>query len=344
MRESLKQIALYRPPKTQGKIPLHLNTNRLGPNPVVCRVAELLQKIELNDYPDNEAQLLRRALADHYGLAPEWFLVGNGSDEVFDLIFKTFLNPDDLAAYTGPTYVMYPQYALINAARAVEVPLDEAFDLDAQALLTTSAELRVVCTPNNPTGNVLDPSVIEKVLRSSGRLTVIDEAYGEFANGDWLRYVREYANLLVTRTFSKAYGLAGLRVGYVAANPELIQQMERARLPYNLNALSQALAVAALQEQDFVREYVGLIRSERPQWTEALTARGFRVWPSQTNFLLTEVPTGVNRDALVARLATAGVLVRSTGSHPRLKRCLRITVGLPTDLDALLKALDQELP
>lgn len=341
MRESLRQIALYRPPESRGRTPLHLNTNRLGPNPAVRRLAELLQKIELNDYPDNEARLLRQALADHYGLTHEWFLVGNGSDEVFDLIFKTFLNPGDVAAYAGPTYVMYPQYALANAARAVEVPLDEAFNLDSQALLAQPAPLRVLCTPNNPTGNVLDPNAIEEVLRS-GRLTVIDEAYSEFAGENWLRRVREYSNLLVTRTFSKVYGLAGLRVGYVAANPALIQQMDRARLPYNLNALSQALAVAALQEQDFVREYVNLIRAERPRWTQAFGTRGFRVWPSQANFLLVEAPKEIERDALVARLERAGVLVRSTGSHPRLQRCLRITVGLSSDLDVLLQALDKQ--
>ncbi len=342
MRESLRSLKPYRPPEAKG-LALHRNTNRLGTNPAAGQMARLFAGIDLSDYPNSRAQTLRRALAVRYGLQPENFLVANGSNEVFDLIFKTFLNPGDPVVFPNPSYAMYRHYALINAARPIEVPLDAAFDLKADAILGVDAELIVLCTPNNPTGNTLSPNSIEAVLRS-GHPVVIDEAYGEFAGANWIERACEFPNLLVTRTFSKAYGLAGLRVGYLAACPELIEQIERARLPYNLNALSQALATAALNEQPFVRDYLALIRRERPRWAQALSRRGFRVWPSQANFLLAAVPQGFDRDTLVRELADRRVLVRSAGSHPRLQRCVRITVGTPDDLEVLLTALDEVLP
>ncbi|MBI3659693.1 histidinol-phosphate transaminase [Candidatus Acetothermia bacterium] len=342
MRESLRQLAPYVTTKARG-LPLHLNTNRLGVNPVIQRASQLLEKIDLSIYADRDAMPLRQALATHYDLGPEYFLAGNGSDEVFDLIFKTYLNPDETVAYPGPTYSMYRHYALTNGANAVEVPLDEAFDLKAQALVETKAKLLVLCTPNNPTGNTLHAQSIEKVLRS-GQLVVIDEAYAEFGGHDWIRAVRDFPNLMVVRTFSKAYGLAGLRVGYVVANPKLIEPIELVRLPFNLNAFSQALAAEALREQEFVRAYTRLIREERPRWAEALTERGFHVWPSQANFLLVAMPDGVERDLFVAELETKGVLVRTLGEHPRLRECVRITVGTPDDRAILLKAIDEVLP
>lgn len=342
MRDSLRSLKPYRPPEAEG-LALHRNTNRWGTNPAAQEMARLFAEIDLSGYPDSEATALRQALAARYGLQPENFLVANGSNEVFDLIFKAFLNPGDPVAFPDPSYSMYRHYALINAARPIEVPLDAAFDLDAAAILGTDAELIVLCTPNNPTGNTLSTGAIEAVLLS-GRPVVIDEAYGEFAEADWIGRVGEFPNLLVTRTFSKVYGLAGLRVGYLAASPELIEQIECARLPYNLNAMSQALATAALNEQAFVRDYAALIRRERPRWAQALSQRGFRVWPSQANFLLAAVPQGIDRDVLVRELADRRVLVRSAGPHPRLQRCVRITVGTSDDLEALLTALDEVLP
>ena len=341
MRESLRQLAPYLATKARG-LPLHLNTNRLGVNPVIRRASQLLEKIDLSIYADRDAVVLRQALATHYGLDPENFLAGNGSDEVFDLIFKTYLNPDETVAYPGPTYSMYKHYALTNGANAVELPLDEAFNFEVQALVETKAKLLVLCTPNNPTGNTLHAPSIEKVLRS-GQLVVIDEAYAEFGGDDWIQAVRDYPNLLVVRTFSKAYGLAGLRVGYVASNPKLIEPLELVRLPYNLNAFSQALAAEALREQAFVRAYTTLISEERPRWSQGLMERGFHVWPSQANFLLVAMPTGVVRDAFVAQLEERGVLVRTLGEDPRLRQCVRITVGTPDDRATLLKAIDEVL-
>jgi len=157
---------------------------------------------------------------------------------------------------------------------------------------------------------------------------------------DWLDEVARRPNLLVSRTVSKAYGLAGLRLGYLVGHPDLIQCVERARLPYNLNSVGQRVATAALREQDFVRGYVDYVRAERPRWAQALEALGFRVWPSQTNFLLARVPDERDRDALVAALGERGVWIRSAGAHPRLTRCVRVTIGSPDDRDALFRTME----
>lgn len=341
MRQSLSDIKPYKTPKVQG-LGLQSNTNRMGPNPAKDRMAELLADINLNNYPDNEAKALRQAMGNLYGLDPESFLITNGSNEAFDLIFKTFLNLGETVAFPSPSYSMYPYYSKANAVNFVEVPLDENFQLDAGAFLDNDAKLFIICSPNNPTGNTIRPEVIEKVL-ASGRLLVVDEAYAEFANDDWIKRINEFPNLIVTRTLSKAYGLAGLRLGYLATQPEKVDLIWRARLPYNVNALSQAVATAAMNEQTFVDEYVSMILEQRPLWIEKLTQRGFSVYPSDSNFILMEVPSGVNRDGLVQNLIDAGVIIRSSGTHLRLKNCVRITIGTPQDGEILFKALDEVL-
>jgi len=341
MRQSLTGIKSYKTPRVQG-LGLQSNTNRMGPNPVKDRMAALLADINLNNYPDNEAKALRQALSDLYRLDPESFLVTNGSNEAFDLIFKTFLNPGETVAFPSPSYSMYPYYSRANAVNFVEVPLDENFQLDADAFLDNEAELLIICSPNNPTGNVMKPETFEKIL-DSGRLVVIDEAYAEFANGNWIKRIDEFPNLIVTRTLSKAYGLAGLRLGYLATNPERVDLIWRAKLPYNVNALSQAVATAAMNEQSFVDDYVSMILEQRSVWTDALSQRRFTVFPSDSNFILMEVPEGVNRDTLIGNLIEAGVIIRSSGTHPRLQNCVRITIGTPQDGEILFKALDEVL-
>jgi len=341
MRESLKGVKVYRVPSVQG-LGLQSNTNRMGPNPASAKLATVLGDLDLNAYPDNEATALRQALARLHGLDPASFLVANGSNETFDLMFKTFLDPGQRAAFPDPSFSMYPYYANINAVSYVEVALNEAFELDATALLETQAQLYVLCSPNNPTGNALDPRAVEAVL-ASGTVTIVDEAYAEFSDYNWLQRIEEFPNLLVTRTLSKAYGMAGLRVGYVAGHPKLIEQISKARLPYNLNALSQYVATDALSQQRFVKDYVAMIVEQRALWGRDLEQRGFFVWPSQANFVLARVPHGVERDKFVGALGAAGVVIRSAGAHRRLCDCVRVTLGTPQDRVLFLDAVDAVL-
>jgi len=341
MRSSLSGLKPYRTPKVQG-LGLQSNTNRLGAHPVHGRLGELLTSVALNDYPDNELSALKEALAALYDLPPECFLITNGSNEAYDLIYKTFVNPGEAVAYPDPSFSMYPYYAHINGITPIEVPLDEDFDLDVKATLDTDAALIVLCSPNNPTGNVLEKTRIETVLKS-GRPLAVDEAYGEFADQDWVKRIDEFPNLMVTRTFSKAYGLAGIRLGYLVAQPEKIEWLLRVRLPYNVNTLSQAVATAALGERGFVQKYLSMIAQQRPAWSTALEQRGFWVWPSQANFVLANVPEGVDRDDFIEDLMRCGVIVRSSGAHPRLRRCVRVTIGTPKDLETFTQALDEVL-
>jgi histidinol-phosphate aminotransferase len=294
MRHSLSSVKPYLTPKTDG-LGLQSNTNRLGPNPVFQRLGTLLDGLDLNNYPDNAAVNLCQALGNLYDLSVESFLITNGSNEAFDIIFKTFLNPGETAAFPSPSYSMYPYYAKANAVNALEIPLDENFDLDVDGFLKLDAELLILCSPNNPTGNTLSVDRIETIL-NSGRRVVVDEAYGEFANDHWISQIEKYPNLIVTRTLSKAYGLAGLRLGYLATHPDTVDLIMRARLPYNVNTLSQVVAVAALQEKEFLKQYLSLISEQRPLWSNELQQRGFHVYPSQSNFILAKVPDDVNRD------------------------------------------------
>ncbi len=354
MRRTLQGLEPYRPPETDRQgVALHRNTNRWGAHPAVRELLRGLSieiGVDVSEYPSGDARPVREALAARFqrlglGPTPDCFLVTNGSNEAFDVALKALLDPGEAVAVPSPSYSMYRAYALMNGLRLVEAPLGPSFELDPDALLATKAEAFIVCSPNNPTGTPFAREAVDKLIKT-GKFVILDEAYAEFSDEPegWLPEALERENVIVARTLSKAFGLAGLRVGYLVARPSTIERLNRARLPYNVNALSQALAVRALREPDYAEEYAQFIRKERPRWARALKERGFRVWPSQANFLLAEVPEGVGRDALVGALAAQGVHVRAAGAHPRLRRCVRVTIGTPDDLSALLRALDAALP
>lgn len=344
MRRTLDGLAPYRPPQADGR-PLHRNTNRWGPHPVIEQLADRTRDLDVSAYPDASASGVREALGARHGLSPDWFVVGNGSNEVFDMLVKTLLDPGDLVLHPSPSYGMYPHYALANAASVDDVELDADFDLEAHPFVERNPELVVLCSPNNPTGNALNAEAIRALLEADPeRPVIVDEAYAEFGDHDWLARVPDFANLIVVRTLSKAFGLAGLRLGYAAAHPDVLQYVERARMPYNVNALTQALATAALREPRSADDYTVMIREQRPRWAESLRERGFHVWPSEANFLLAGVPDSVEREDLMARLREEGILIRAPGSHPRLADDVRITVGTAEDREALMAALDKVLP
>ena len=344
MRRTLEGLTPYRPPESDGR-PLHRNTNRWGAHPALRQLADLAADLDLSAYPDGSASGVRQALAARFELPTDWFLVGNGSNEVFEVLFKALLDPGELVLHPAPSYGMYRHYALANAVAIGDVELDPDFDLEPGPYLDQDPALIALCSPNNPTGNALGPEAVQALLEADPeRPVVVDEAYAEFGDQSWLARVGEFPNLIVVRTLSKAFGLAGLRLGYAVARPDWLQVVERARLPYNVNALTQTLAAAALRDPAFADDYVAMIRAERPRWAEALGERGFRVWPSQANFLLARVPDGAEREALMADLADEGILIRGPGSHPRLAECVRVTIGTAEDRAALMSALDAVLP
>jgi histidinol-phosphate aminotransferase len=238
---------------------------------------------------------------------------------------------------------MYPFYGGVNFGRLRPVPLKvrEGFALDADRILRAKAKVTVIASPNSPTGNAFPPDVLGAVLRRSAGIVVIDEAYAEFAGTAWVRKAVRHPRLIVTRTFSKAYALAGLRVGYAVGSTAAIDALLRVKPPFNVGAFAEAVAVAALRQQRFVDHVVGRVRAERVRVAAALRALGARPYPSDANFLLADV--GRPSDRVSRALREAGVLVRNMTDWPGLETCIRVTLGPPALNDRFLRALRKVL-
>lgn len=336
------QVPVY-PAPVRGVARMDANTNLFGPNPAVGRAARRLDALEVQHYPTGNSDALRDALARFWKVGRAQVVVGNGSDELFDLIAKAFVNPGDRVAFPTPSFVMYPFYAKVNLGIPTPVPLirSTAFSLDVDGILSARAKLTLIASPNSPTGNAFPARAIERVIRGSRGIVVVDEAYAEFSDQNLAPWVRRFDNLLVTRTFSKAYGLAGLRVGYAIGPPALVDAVLRAKPPFNVGAFSEAAAIEALRHRPFVRRCVRVIRSERARVSAALRAMGLGVNPSDANFLLIDVgrPARAVRDALRRR----GVLVRDLTDFRGLAACLRVTLGPRAVNDRFLRALGGSL-
>ena len=268
-------------------------------------------------------------------------ILGNGSDELIQIIALALARPGAAVLAPEPTFVMYRMSALYAGLRFVGVPLTAAFTLDVDAMLAAIERERpalvFLASPNNPTGNLFAAAEVERVLRAAPGLVVIDEAYGAYTDESFLPRVREFANLLVLRTVSKI-GMAALRLGYAVAAPEWITELNKVRPPYNLNALTQAAAPVLLAEGRLLTRHAATIRAERARLAGALSGLpDVTVYPTQANFVLMRVP---DAPGWFGGLRAAGILVKNLhGSHPALAHCLRITIGTPTENDALLAAL-----
>jgi histidinol-phosphate aminotransferase len=330
------QAPVY-PAPTRGAAAMDANTNLLGPNPAIAETARRVGRLALNQYPTGNSDPLRDALADAWRLRREHFVVGNGSDELFDLVTKAFVGPGDPVAFPVPSFVMYPFYARINLGRAVPVPLGPGFALDVERLLRARPRVILLASPNSPTGNAFPRAALDAVIRRAPGIVVVDEAYAEFCDQALIRRAPRAPNLIVTRTFSKAHGLAGLRIGYAAGPPPLIDALLRVKPPFNVDAFAEAAAIGALRNRGYVRRVVRTIRAERARVAASLRAMGFRPYPSDANFLLADVG---RPSAEVARaLRAAGFLVRAMTDWPGLATCIRVTLGPPALNDRFLRAL-----
>jgi len=323
------------------------------PLPDALRAAWLavVAEVELNRYPDPQARELRARLLARHGLAaPTDVLLGNGSDEIIRMLCLAFARgPDATVLTVEPSFALFGSAAQAVGMRTVGVPLAAAdFALDVPGMLSAiereQPALVFLASPNNPTANRLDEGTLEALCTAAPGLVVLDEAYYRFAGATRVGEVAAHENLVVMHTLSKV-GLAGLRVGALYGAAEWLALLERVRMPYNINALSQAGALFALTHEAVFERQVEAVLAERGRLAARLAALpGMRVWPSATNFLLARAPAGRGR-ALCAALRRAGVLVRNLdGSHPLLADCLRVSVGTPRDnrqfLDALAAALD----
>lgn len=307
-------------------------------------LAQTLAGVDVNRYPDSDARAVKRALREHLVLDDGvGLLVGNGSDEIIQLLTAAVAGEDAAVLAPEPSFVMYRRNALVARARYVGVPLADDFALDGDAMLTAIARERPALVwlafPNNPTGNAFDVAAIERVIAAAPGLVAIDEAYYAFADTSFLSRVLEYPNVVVVRTVSKV-GMAGLRLGYVCGDPAWIDALERIRPPYNVNSLTQAAAPVMLQHAGVFAAQAHEIRQERTRVHRALAALpGLRAFATQTNFVLVRVP---DARTWFAALCDARILVKNLdGAHPLLANCLRITVGTPPENDAVLQTLQR---
>lgn len=331
----------YKAPLDGDPLRLDQNTNLHGPNPCLADLDPTA--VDVAQYPTRDADALLDDLAAHHSVAPENLVLGNGSDEILDLITKAYTLPGGTLAAPTPSYSLYPFYAHLQDLKLKQVPLRGGFRLDVDGLLAAEADLTIVASPNNPTGNRFPTGDLERLVLESDGVVVVDEAYIEYAGEphSFLRRVEDYDNLIVTRTFSKAFGLAGLRIGYAAANQDLMQRLRLVKPPFNLNLLSEAAGRLALQHKDWMEATVAAVVEERERMADALRRHGFRIHPSDANFLLADAPDdpGIVQDALKRQ----GILVRTFPGGAGLDRCVRFTVGRPEHTDALDAALAEVL-
>ena len=317
------------------------NANLIGANPVVTRFFGLFDPLDLNDYPTPHSDLLRKKLSQHYGLGTDQFIVGNGADELLDLAIKCFIDPGDKLVMPDPTFGMYEVFGRVNCAEIVKVPLDGDWQLDVDGILRSHATVAILASPNNPTGNSYRDEDIRRVVREFKGIVVLDEAYGEYARKSYLPLIPGNPNIIVLKTFSKAYGLAGLRVGFAVSNRALMAQMYKAKAPYNVNIISEGIAVRALAERKFLVSTVRRITHEREKMKRKLEELGFKVYPSEANFLLAKPP--IRSRTLCRRLLKRGIVIKDLGSHPCLLDHVRITLGGADPNDRLLRAITRSL-
>jgi histidinol-phosphate aminotransferase len=343
IRADVRSLQAYPVSKADGLIKLDAMENPFAlPASLRERLARVLADVPVNRYPDGAGDAVKAALARSLPL-PDGaaLMLGNGSDELIQLLTTAIAAPGASVLAPEPSFVMYRLNAQYANVRYVAVPLRPDFSLDADAMLTAIARERPTLVwlayPNNPTGNRFAPATIERILAAAPGLVVVDEAYYAFADDSFLPRVLEFENLVVVRTVSKI-GLAGLRLGYAAAHPAWIAEIDKVRPPYNVNALTQAAVPVILAAADELAKQATTIRSERARLAQSLAAlRDVTVFPSETNFVLLRVP---DADAWYSSLRKAGILVKNLhGYHPLTSQCLRITVGAPAENDALLAAL-----
>ncbi len=324
-----------------GVLRLDANTNILGQNPAVRAVARHAAALEVNQYPSGNSDPLREALSDLYRVPVGCIVVGNGSDEIIDLCARAFLDPGSRVVYPSPSFVMYGFCGRVHLGRLVPVPLRDDWSLDVSRVLAARGRLTFVASPNNPTGNAFPDRDLARIARKTRGIVVIDEAYAEFHGQGWARKALSYPNVIAMRTLSKAYGLAGLRVGYAIARPEVAKQLLRVKAPFNVGTFAEAIAVEAVRDRSFMRRTVETVRRERPRLALALGRLGFHVWPSEANFLLARSP--IPARTLLERLRKRGVLLKDMSRGPGLADCVRITVGTAAAHRRFLMALENSL-
>ncbi|MDQ4142613.1 MAG: histidinol-phosphate transaminase [Actinomycetota bacterium] len=346
-REDLSDLERYSSQQPEARVRLNTNESPFAPPAeIVDRVKEELASASLNRYPSREATRLRDKVAELNSWPPEGVWVANGSNEVFLHMLLAFGGPERTVVTFEPTYALHSTLSQVTGTRVHKRPRSPDFLIDLEDALDTIAsvapDIVMVCSPNNPSGGCEPLGTVRTLLESSPGLVVVDEAYIEFATEE--ESVRslldENRNLVLVKTLSKAWSLAGLRLGYLLAHPEIVAEMEPIRIPYHLSTVAQAAGEAALDGAAFLKEAVETIALERDRIAVSLQKMGLTTFPSRANFVLFRVD---DADEVWSRLLEREVLVRNLSDQPGLEGCLRVTAGRPQENDAFLAALQEAL-
>lgn len=349
VRPEIRALQAYHVPPATGMIKLDAMENPYRwPDEMLDAWQVKLRDAEINRYPDPQAAIVKEGLRREMGVpAGQDILLGNGSDEIIQMLALLVMGRGRCVLAAEPGFVMYRMIATVTGLDYIGVPLDANFDLDADAMLSAIKQhqpsLIFLALPNNPTGNVFSVDRVRAVIEAAEGLVILDEAYTAFTDADHLSFIEDYDNVLVMRTLSKV-GLAGLRLGLLIGAADWLVEIEKVRLPYNINVLTQLSAEFALENFQVMRQQTALIRAERERLTSELRGiNGLQVWPSEANFVLVRTPAGRAQEVFEF-LKQRNLLVKCLdGTHLQLHDCLRLTVGEPADCDLLLAALRDAL-
>lgn len=338
IRKSVQALEAYTPgeqPKRPGLVKLNTNENPYPPSPRVAEALAAISPETLRLYPDPVSAGLREAIAELHGVALDQVFAGNGSDEILALCTRAFVEDDGTIGYFMPSYSLYPVLAAIRSVPGVACELTESFEWPARD--PAPASLFFLTNPNAPTSMLFPKGRVESFCRSFPGVVLVDEAYVDFARESCLDLAKTLPNVLVMRTFSKSYSLAGIRCGYVVGPQPLIAALFKIKDSYNLNRLTQAAATAAVRDQDTMRTNVDRIKATRDRLSGALRRLGFTVCPSEANFVWAR-PAGRTARAVFEALKTEGILIRYFPGE-RTGDYVRITVGTDSEVDRLLQVL-----
>ena len=343
-RPSVRRIRNYEAPEEgrEGKLRLDFNENTVGCSPAVLRALQTVTAEQLAMYPEYENSV--RRLAAYFGVRPSEMLLTNGVDDALRLLMEVFIEPGDAVLIPEPTFSMYRFFSQVAGARVISVRFDRAMNFPVEATLRElrrSPHILFIANPNNPTGTLLDETSLARILDAAPRTVVlVDEAYFDFSGLTVLPWIRRRPNLIVSRTFSKAAGLAALRMGALFARSDVIAAVRRAFTPYPVNSLALVAAEAALSDEKFLRAYIRDILESRFLLARGLEQLGARVFPSGANFVL--VDFGIGGSRLAKRLARRGILVRDRASEFGRDGFMRITAGTVAQTKRLLKTIKEE--
>jgi len=350
---SLYEVEYILPRKLDEKVTkLNLNENFAVASDVVGKLLlEVCQDVDVRLYPPLYGAMAVKAISEFFGFSESEIFVGNGADGVLDSLMKVFVKKWSKVLVVEPTFPMYAYFTQLYGGKKVTVLLRPSFELDIDRVLEKCDEqtsLLIICSPNNPTGNQFKKEDIEKILQKFNGVVVVDEAYVDFAKYTVIDWTKKFANLVVLRTFSKAFGLAGIRAGFLVSNKSIAEYVKRVTHPFNINIVTQRLIVMALQNWNYFQQRIKYILEER-EWLRNALAKidGVVPYPSDTSFILFKI-TKDNLSSLTVkeRLESRDVLVKDRGNLPLLENCIRVTVGTrnmnETFVSALKDALEEQ--